>query len=81
MRDADTAGTYTCNHVFYRLMRMLAQRGSGTVGGFIHVPYELSQVAGLRRPKPSMSHETITRAIHLASVVALEAHDAAMSRA
>ncbi|MFJ1764896.1 pyroglutamyl-peptidase I [Amycolatopsis sp. NPDC088138] len=78
---SDTAGTYTCNHVFYRLMRLLAQRGSGTVGGFIHVPYELSQVAGVRPPKPSMSHETITRAVQLASVVALEAHDAAMSRA
>jgi pyroglutamyl-peptidase len=82
---SDTAGTYTCNHVFYQLMRTLARQRPHAIGGFIHVPYELSQVAGARTPKPSMSHETITRALRLASAVALEAlgHrlDAVASRA
>lgn len=34
---SQTAGTYVCNHVFYGLMHILAQR-PGTRGGFIHVP-------------------------------------------
>ena len=73
---SNTAGTYTCNHVFYRLMRTLAERRPHAVGGFIHVPYEPGQVAAMASPKPSMSHETITRAIGLATAVALEALEA-----
>jgi pyroglutamyl-peptidase len=74
-RVSDTAGTYTCNYVFYRLMRTLAEHRPRAIGGFIHVPYELSQAVGTPRPRPSMSLETITRAIGLASVTALEALD------
>ncbi|SEC24392.1 pyroglutamyl-peptidase I Cysteine peptidase. MEROPS family C15 [Paramicrobacterium humi] len=33
-----TAGSYVCNHVFYRLMRMLEKELPHVVGGFVHVP-------------------------------------------
>ena len=40
---SQTAGTYVCNHVFYALMHALRLR-PGTRGGFVHVPYEESQL-------------------------------------
>jgi pyroglutamyl-peptidase len=40
---SQTAGTYVCNHVFYALMHALRLR-PGTRGGFVHVPFEDSQL-------------------------------------
>jgi pyroglutamyl-peptidase len=40
---SQSAGTYVCNHVFYALMHALRLR-PGTRGGFVHVPYEDSQL-------------------------------------
>jgi pyroglutamyl-peptidase len=40
---SQTAGTYVCNHVFYALMHAL-RRFPGARGGFVHVPYEDSQL-------------------------------------
>lgn len=37
---SQTAGTYTCNHVFYRLRHL------GAHGGFVHVPFSSEQVEG-----------------------------------
>ncbi|MDO5644797.1 MAG: pyroglutamyl-peptidase I [Dermabacter sp.] len=41
---SNTAGTYVCNDVFYRLMHHLATTGHGEgaarIGGFVHVPAE-----------------------------------------
>lgn len=39
-----TAGTFVCNHVFYGLMHALSG-GSGTRGGFVHVPFTPEQAA------------------------------------
>lgn len=35
---SDTAGTFVCNELFYRLMHFLAVEGSSRPAGFIHVP-------------------------------------------
>ncbi len=35
---SDTAGTFVCNELFYRLMHFLAEEGSNRPAGFIHVP-------------------------------------------
>lgn len=70
-RVSDTAGTYTCNYVFYQLMHAL--RDSAAIGGFVHVPYELAQAVGSARPRPSMAQDTITRAIGLAVEASVEA--------
>ncbi len=40
---SQTAGTFVCNQVFYRLQHVLA--GNGVRSGFIHVPYLPEQVA------------------------------------
>ncbi len=40
---SQSAGTYVCHHVFYALMNALQLR-PGTRGGFVHVPYEDSQL-------------------------------------
>ena len=42
---SQSAGTYVCNHVFYALMHALRLR-PGTRGGFVHVPYADTQLAG-----------------------------------
>jgi pyroglutamyl-peptidase len=47
---SQTAGTYTCNHVFYLLMHELEARHPGVRGGFVHVPYGPDQVVGTDRP-------------------------------
>lgn len=38
---SNSAGTFVCNHVFYRLMHALATQPAlqGTRGGFVHVPW------------------------------------------
>ncbi len=38
---SNSAGTFVCNHVFYRLMHALATEPElrGTRGGFVHVPW------------------------------------------
>lgn len=44
-----SAGTYVCNHVFYRLMHHLAGR-PGIRGGFVHLPPLAGQVEGTGAP-------------------------------
>ena len=54
---SQTAGTYTCNHVFYLLMHELQQR-PGTRGGFVHIPYSPVEAAGTDRPHLSLEQLT-----------------------
>jgi len=58
---SQTAGTYTCNHVFYRLMHTLRAENPGARGGFMHIPYSPGQVVADDRP--SMSVELATLAL------------------
>jgi pyroglutamyl-peptidase len=53
------AGGYLCNHVFYALMRVLAER-TGVRGGFVHVPLLPEQA--LERATPTVPLETLVRA-------------------
>ena len=53
------AGGFLCNHVFYVLMRALAER-TGVRGGFVHVPLLPEQA--LERPAPTMPLATLVRA-------------------
>ena len=43
---SNSAGTFVCNHLFYRLMRFLEDEGNVRRGGFIHVPYMMKQEIG-----------------------------------
>lgn len=58
---SQTAGTYTCNHVFYRLMHEIGRAHREIRGGFVHVPFAPEQAAGT--PHPSMAIETMARGI------------------
>ena len=65
---SQTAGTFVCNHVFYGLMHVLAQRqpqSSAPRGGFIHIPYLPEQAA--RHPgAPSLALETLIAGLRVA---------------
>lgn len=52
---SQTAGTYTCNHVFYRLRQL------GAHGGFVHVPFSTEQLEG--RDLPSLPLALITEGV------------------
>lgn len=54
VRLSDTAGTYVCNCIFYRLMHEISVRGLSVKGGFIHVPL----LTGQRPDAPGMAPET-----------------------
>jgi len=58
---SQTAGTYTCNHVFYLLMHELEQGHPGTRGGFVHVPFGTDQAVGTDRP--SMAIDDMVAAV------------------
>jgi len=61
---SQTAGTYTCNHVFYRLRHL------GAHGGFVHVPYSDEQAEG--RDLPSLPLAVITEGVRLVVRTALD---------
>ena len=61
---SQSAGTYTCNHVFYRLRHL------GQHGGFVHVPFSTEQLAG--RDAPSLPQELITEAVRIVVRTALD---------
>ncbi|NVM87134.1 pyroglutamyl-peptidase [Variovorax sp. SG517] len=75
---SNSAGTFVCNHLFYGLMHRIAtQPVAGLRGGFIHIPYLPEQAA--RFPgAPSMSLETMVKALRIAVTTSLAVeHDIA----
>jgi pyroglutamyl-peptidase len=74
---SNSAGTFVCNHVFYRLMDLAATRRPAMRGGFLHVPYLPSQA--LRHAgAPSMALDDIARGVSIVLAVAAERrHDIA----
>lgn len=65
---SQTAGTFVCNAVMYRLMRSVT--GTGVRAGFIHVPCSPELAAGTGQP--FLETETIARALELAIEVSCE---------
>lgn len=63
---SNTAGTYVCNCLMYRLLHLAATTYPEMRGGFIHVPYALEQLPGKRPGTPALALEEITRALILA---------------
>ena len=58
--ESRDAGGFLCNHVFYVLMRALAQDAPNTRGGFVHVP--LLPAQALDKNAPTMPLDTLARA-------------------
>ena len=65
-RISDSAGTFVCNDLMYRMLHHIDVRHLQAIGGFIHVPYLPQQAAALPGQAPSMSLEMIVQALHLA---------------
>lgn len=62
------AGGFLCNHVFYALMRALAER-TGMRGGFVHVPLLPEQA--LDRATPTVPLPTLVRAARIILAAAM----------
>ena len=60
-----TAGTFVCNHLFYRVMEEIAAHYPRRYGGFIHLPFLTSQTV-FRSHTPSLSLETQILALETA---------------
>src|SRR5829696_4661932 len=76
---SNTAGTFVCNHVFYGLMHLAANRRRRLRGGFLHVPFLPSQAAR-QQDAPSMALDDIARAIEIVlSVAAARVDDIAVA--
>ncbi|MFN2743981.1 pyroglutamyl-peptidase I [Bacillus sp. z60-18] len=64
---SNSAGTFVCNHLFYRLMRYIDRTSSNMRGGFIHIPYLPEQTVD--KKEPSLSLETIIKGLRIAASV------------
>ncbi|WP_198085583.1 pyroglutamyl-peptidase I [Variovorax sp. E3] len=75
---SNSAGTFVCNHIFYGLMHRIATHPlPGVRGGFIHIPY-LPEQAARFAGAPSMSLETLVKALRISVSTALAVtHDIA----
>lgn len=62
---SNSAGTFVCNHVLYGVAHIGATKYQNMRTGFIHVPFLPNQVLN-KKSMPSMSLETITKALKLA---------------
>ncbi|HJQ58951.1 MAG TPA: pyroglutamyl-peptidase I [Vineibacter sp.] len=69
---SNTAGTFVCNHTFYRLRHLAATRhGYVRRAGFIHIPYLPEQAA--RRPgSPSLALDSVVVALRIAIETAID---------
>ena len=65
---SNSAGTFVCNHLFYRLMRFLEGEGNVRRGGFIHVPYMMEQAE--RLGQPGLPLEAMARGLEAAILTA-----------
>ena len=54
-----SAGTYVCNYIMYSLLYLIDTKYPNMKGGFIHVPYDTSQVAKLSSSSASMPIDMI----------------------
>lgn len=62
---SNTAGTYICNHVMYGILYYIQKEFPNARGGFIHVPYAVSQVVN-KPGTPSMAIADITASLEAA---------------
>ncbi|MCO7174744.1 pyroglutamyl-peptidase I [Sporolactobacillus kofuensis] len=69
---SESAGSFVCNHVFYKLMHQLKQSRSSKLAGFIHVPYLPEQLNG--DELPSLVIDQITDALLQSAIVSAEAY-------
>lgn len=72
---SSTAGHYVCNHVFYRLMHLLATERPAVRGGFVHVPYSEEQLVGRDGEHASLPLASIAEALRIVLRTSLAEHN------
>lgn len=60
---SNSAGLYLCNRLFYSIMHHISIHNLSVLAGFIHMPYLHEQVSSKMYKHPSMSRETIKKAL------------------
>jgi pyroglutamyl-peptidase len=68
---SNSAGTFVCNHVMYRLLHEASTAETPFLAGFIHVPFCEKQV--IDKDEPAMSMEDICKGLEVAVGVVIEA--------
>lgn len=68
---SNTAGTFVCNCLMYRVIHELVTCGHQIPAGFIHVPYIPEQTEVMETPQPSMPLEQIVKGLEAALKVLL----------
>ncbi len=63
---SNSAGTFVCNHLFYRVLHHLTESGSSIQAGFIHIPRLPEQNIAPTKDVPSMPLETMLRGVQVA---------------
>lgn len=69
---SNTAGTFVCNHLMYGVLHHIQRSSMETRAGFIHIPFLPEQAADKHGGTPSMSVETIVKALETAIRVTLQ---------
>ena len=62
-RISNSAGTYVCNSVMYRTLRLAETSQLGFRAGFIHVPYATEQTVTKPAGTPGMALADIARGL------------------
>ncbi|TDY46281.1 pyroglutamyl-peptidase [Alicyclobacillus sacchari] len=61
---SDTAGTFVCNYVFYKLLHHIHTYNLPITGGFLHVPYMTEQV--LMKKAPGLPLDLMAKGVRAA---------------
>ena len=69
---SNTAGTFVCNDLMYRLLKYIHSSPRKIRGGFIHVPYETDQLEGKPAGTPAMPLAQIIRGLETAVKTAVQ---------
>ncbi len=69
---SESAGTYVCNQLLYRLLHFLRESDRKILGGFIHIPFSPEQVAEKKGGAPSLPVELSAMALEAAVEATLE---------
>ncbi len=70
---SNSAGTYLCNRLFYRVMHEIAVAQLPMSAGFMHLPYLHEQAVDKRLDVPSLSRQTLIDAVRIAIEVSCRA--------
>lgn len=63
---SNTAGTYVCNHLFYRVMHHLVQTKNPAQAGFIHIPVCSPANLDSAENGPALALETLIEGVQIA---------------